>query len=136
MEKIIIRGCEGRGDGDHPYLTRWVLFRKKWLAIYFHKFHRSDADDLHDHPWNFISIILWRGYFEQTFTPNGHAFNFKRILPGTIIYRKSTHAHRVILIENKPAYTLVIRFKDKFNWGFYHKGIYLPFRNYFRKFGC
>jgi len=135
MQKLIIHGCDARGDGPEPYLTRWILFRKRSIALYFHKFHRSDAEDLHDHPWNFISIILWRGYKEQTFTENG-GLQIKRVYPGSIIFRKSTHAHRVVLINDKPAYTLVIRFKDNYNWGFYVKGVYIHFREYFIKMRC
>lgn len=138
MEKLIIRGCDGRGDGELPYLTRWVLIRKRKFALYFHKFHRSDAEDLHDHPWSFISIILWRGYYEQTFKKNGDCcgYEIKKIWPGSILYRKSSHAHRVILHNGKPAYTLVIRFKDNVNWGFYRSGVYLHFVDYFKTFKC
>jgi hypothetical protein len=135
MRKLIIHGCEARGDGRDPYLTRWIIFKFRLIALYFHQFHRSDAEDLHDHPWNFISIILWRGYYEQTFTSGG-LLKIKRVYPGTILYRKSSHAHRVILIDRKPAYTLVVRFKDKLNWGFYQRGTYINFIKYFKKMGC
>ena len=135
MKKLIIHGCEARGDGQDPYLTRWIILKFKWLGLYFHKFHRSDAEDLHNHPWNFISIILWRGYNEQTFAGN-RGLNIKRVYPGSIIFRKSSHAHRVILIGGKPAYTLVIRFNDSRNWGFFRKGRYIHFLEYFKQMGC
>lgn len=137
IKKIIIHGCEGRGDGDQPYLTRWILFRIKRFAVYFHKFHRSDADDLHNHPWSFITIILWRGYYEQTFDTEYPGYcKLRRIRPGSILFRKSDHAHRVILVQNKPAYTLVIRFRDNYHWGFFHNGRFIHFIHYFKKFGC
>src|SRR3954465_13658675 len=52
-----------------PYLTRWTLFGARSngnVAVYLHRFHRSDADELHNHPWPFISIILAGGYWERT----------------------------------------------------------------------
>lgn len=61
LEKKIIRGCEGRGDADSPYLSRWCLAATRWGNLYLHKFHRSDYDDMHDHPWWFLSLVLWRG---------------------------------------------------------------------------
>lgn len=64
--KKIIYGCEERGDAHKPYLTRYTLIDTKHFQLCLHVFHRSDADDHHDHPWNFISLILWRGYFEET----------------------------------------------------------------------
>lgn len=49
-----------------PYLKRWYLFRTKPFAVFLHRFFRSDEDRaLHDHPWPFITFILWRGYIEH-----------------------------------------------------------------------
>jgi len=143
MKKLIIHGCEERGDKSFPYLTRWILFRiNEWFAIYFHKFHRSDAEDLHDHPWDFITIILWRGYNEVTFDKN--IFNYgkdiritKRKYPGFILFRKAEHSHRVELINNKPAYTLVFRFKKRRDWLFwFSERSGMNFLEYFKIFGC
>src|ERR1700721_599838 len=66
LHKKTIMGCEARGGGNSPYLTRITLIETRRFSIYLHWFHRSDADDLHDHPWDFTSMILWRGYAEET----------------------------------------------------------------------
>lgn len=66
MKKKIIYGCEARGDAQSPYLSRWTLLDLPFGALYLHRFHRSDADEMHDHPWSFWSLILWRGYVEET----------------------------------------------------------------------
>lgn len=48
------------------YLHRWYIIRKPWFALFLHKFVRSDEDRaLHDHPWDFLVIPIWRGYFEH-----------------------------------------------------------------------
>ena len=56
-----------------PYLERYHLFlidRQSFpFNIFLHKFLKSDPDDLHDHPWDFISIILWGGYWEYYYEP-------------------------------------------------------------------
>ena len=37
------------------------------MAVFIHKFVRSDEDRaLHDHPWNFLVIPIWRGYIEHS----------------------------------------------------------------------
>lgn len=140
--KKIIYGCESRGDANQPYLSRWTLFKNDKIKIYFHKFHRSDADDLHDHPWNFISIILWRGYNEVTFKKDDRG-NFlnerltKRIYPLSILFRKADHTHRVELINRKPAYTLVFTGKYVRNWGFIVNDMkWQLWTKYFREKGC
>lgn len=144
MKKKIIYGCEERGDYDKPYLIRWDLFSCKWFTVYFHKFVRSDADDLHDHPWNFLSIILWRGYNEETFKDlPGKDFDShtaeriqKRYWPGMILFRSASHAHRVVLVNEKPAYTLVIRSKYIRSWGFFTGPQWQHFTEYFKAKGC
>jgi hypothetical protein len=101
--KIIVN-CE-----QQMYLTRWFIWRGKNLGIYIHKFHRSDEDRaLHDHPWSFLSIILWRGYYEVTQNKKGARLLYanapliqikKRKWPGMILYRPATWRHRVELLR-------------------------------------
>lgn len=49
------------------YLHRWYVIRKTGFGLFIHKFVRSDEDRaLHDHPWPFIVIPIWRGYIEHS----------------------------------------------------------------------
>ena len=58
--------------GDPPFLWRWNLMYRKGFTVKLHRFLRSDpARDLHDHPWDFVSIILWGGYYEETESGEG-----------------------------------------------------------------
>jgi len=104
-------------DGD-IYLIRWYIIKNKRFALYLHKFVSSDEDRaLHDHPWPFLVIPIWRGYYE---------YNLKgksRVLPiiSTRI-RGSDYRHRVYLIDNKPAWSLFMRGRKIRQWGFYPGG--------------
>ena len=63
----IIYGWSGR-EGDFPalpYLTRYVLIKARSWQLCLHVFHRSDFPDWHDHPWDFLTLVLWRGYIEN-----------------------------------------------------------------------
>jgi hypothetical protein len=163
FSKKIIYGCEGRGDADKPYLTRYTVFESKPFQIALHVFHRSDADALHDHPWNFLSIILWRGYNEVTRTaphcpdckskmvymaginqyycPEFEFCNFhcylpavrikSRKYPGMFLFRKATHSHRVELVNNKKAVTLVFMGKRWREWGFFTSKGWQQWQRYF-----
>jgi hypothetical protein len=96
---------------------------------------------LHDHPWNFITIPLWRGYNDCIFNggkdnKGNPTFLRKRMWPLTIHYRPATHIHFVELIDNMPAWTLVIRFKYIRWWGFWCNGVFTMFRDYFQQNGC
>src|ERR1700728_4525634 len=103
----IMRGCDAPGDVESLYMTRLTLFQgaNKGVKLCIHIFHRSDFDDLHDHPWNFWSLILWRGYNEIA------EVGSQRVWPGQMIRRKADWRHRVQLLrENgreKKAITLV-----------------------------
>lgn len=134
IRKKIIYGCEARGDGDQPYLTRYTLLQTKRGNLHFHVFHRSDGPEMHDHPWAFISVILWRGYREYC---HENAFwQGKRTWPGQILYRMASHTHRVELIDGKRAVTLVWTFKREREWGFFTKKGWQPWKDYFRERGC
>lgn len=139
--KIIVN-CDRK-----PYLRRWYLIHWKFFSLFLHRFFRSDEERaLHDHPWSFITFILWRGYIEhqekshpcpicnsryQTVPshkcPNCHGSKFftiqstHRRWPLTIHYRPATHRHRVELVDGKPAWTLIIHFKRIREWGFWEK---------------
>lgn len=79
--------------GDDPYLLRWyVIPRNTKFNIYLHKFCRSDDDRaLHDHPWDFWSLILKGAYTEHT------ADGTTRRPWLSLAHRKAEHAHRVEL---------------------------------------
>lgn len=54
-------------DGSGLLMTRYYLTPKIFgCRLVIHQFHRSDNDrHYHDHPWNFISIVLKGKYYEH-----------------------------------------------------------------------
>lgn len=95
------------------YLHRWYVIRTAPFAVFIHKFVRSDEDRaLHDHPWNFLVIPIWRGYIEHSqvrewLDDGGPALPDwsdkiikRRVLPilGTR-FRRGTYKHRVELLK-------------------------------------
>lgn len=117
-----------------PYLTRWYLFRRPRIAFFLHLFIRSDEERaLHDHPWSFITIILWRGYIEHTENIEvcecgSFDCKFSKLVkrarrkwPLMICWRPAEWRHRVELVKGKQAVTIVIRFKERREWGFWER---------------
>lgn len=48
------------------HFRRYSIFQCKYFNIYIHRIFKSDEDKhKHNHPWNFISVILWGGYIES-----------------------------------------------------------------------
>lgn len=50
------------------HFRRYRLLQTPWFAIYIHHILISDQDkDMHDHPWNFTSVILEGAYREVSY---------------------------------------------------------------------
>jgi hypothetical protein len=109
--KKIIYGCAEHGQQDTPLMTRYYLYDGRFGQLVIHIFHRSDDYELHDHPWNFWSFILWNGYIEESavydvdYSRTNSAFETlgsppttrKRKWPGMLLLRKPEHMHRIEL---------------------------------------
>jgi hypothetical protein len=125
-------------EENGPYMVRYKLFRCPWFKIFLHHILRSDEDEeLHDHPWNFVSLILWSGYHEILPT-KGHPSVPdwpRRIRTGAVVRHRAADAHRLIL--ERPAWTLVAVTGKKRHWGFWTKDGWLPYEEFFdRKYGA
>lgn len=130
MRTLYIYGCEARGDYNDLYLVRYELIACRWFTLCIHVFHRSDAIDMHDHPWNFYTLILWNGYNE--ITPAGR----ERIKAGRLLFRKAAYQHRVELIGKRKAVTLVLMGKRVRSWGFITSKGWQLFTDYFKDNRC
>ncbi len=108
------------------YMIRWTLFSCRLFSIKLHRFLREDwTDDLHDHPWPFVSFVLRGFYIEE----EGRAAK-KRVVKW-LNWKKTTDRHRVFFV--KPGtLTLVISGRKSSDWGFYeHRGDnWVPWQTY------
>lgn len=131
------------GPTDKPYLKRWYLWpQNRWCNGYLHAFLRSDDDqEMHDHPWDFLTLILKGRYTEITPT----TMVVRRA--GAIAYRRATWRHRVELHTDRrdwtwqifsdgrpterPCYTLVITGPRRRPWGFWcANGQFIPWQQF------
>lgn len=107
------------------YLFRWTLLRFPWFSVYLHHFVGDDWSlDLHDHPKRFISIGLSGQYIEET--PVGA----RRYRAPWVRTFPASHIHRLRMIDGGECWTLVIVLKPVRDWGFWHFGRFIPFREY------
>jgi len=107
------------------YLYRWTLAARRGLfGVYLHHFVGDDwSRDLHDHPKRFISIGLWGWYIEETPTSRRkYRAPWIRTFP-------AEHIHR-LMVPSKNTWTLVIVLKPVREWGFWHEGRFIGWREY------
>ncbi|SKM81860.1 Uncharacterised protein [Mycobacteroides abscessus subsp. massiliense] len=131
-------------EGEPPYLLRWyVIPRNRWLNVYLHKFLRDDDDRaLHDHPWWFLSLVLWGQYIEVTDDGRSvrSAPELWRLFWGDrpLVFRPALWRHRVELVKAPatsvertrirprlralPCWTLIVTGPRTRLWGFWCSG--------------
>lgn len=119
--------------GETLYLTRWWLLgssTSRW-ALMLHKMHRPDDDACHhDHPWSFLTLILFGGYVDEvTLTDGRIRTRLNRI--GRLLFRRAEHTHRIHALPAGSCFTLVLRFRKRRSWGFHTEhGGWVPWRRF------
>jgi hypothetical protein len=103
------------GTGDTPLYERIVIARSAARCIYVHRWLRSDPDELHDHPWDWCSVILSGSYWEVT--EEGRFFRDA----GSVAIRKAEERHKVVLDDANPVkpVSLFITGIERREWGFH-----------------
>lgn len=102
-----------------PYLIRYSIFDCKYFSIKIHKILQSDIGGFHDHPWDYISIMIKGSYIEETVVELDTPYIITRqikIKSPSIIYRNGKKLHRLLLEENKTCTTIVITSKKYRSW--------------------
>ncbi|MCA9361784.1 hypothetical protein KC906_00265 [Candidatus Kaiserbacteria bacterium] len=127
-----------KNDEGEPYLVRYRLWQSKHgVNVYLHHILRSDYDRaLHDHPFDFVTILLWGSYIEwqphwckmffdspverQTEPAGNRSFVQVRTHRGwlSVIRHKATDPHRLEL-RNGKVWSLFLRGPKVREWGFY-----------------
>jgi hypothetical protein len=103
------------GSADSVYLDRMYVIQTPLFGIMFHRIFRPDRQrDLHDHPWNFLSIVLRGFYIEDTVDGRKTCrwFNWKR----------AEDRHSIVWCSRSPVWTLVFTGRKRRTWGFWTDG--------------
>lgn len=110
------------------HFRRWKFFQiKNLFSIYIHKIYLPDYDEhVHNHPWNFVSIILDGGYVEID-----HNGNPVSRWTGSISFKSRTSFHKITHVYKSPTKTLVITGpKIKIPWGYLVNDKFVDFKTY------
>lgn len=117
MEKFEVPNYDGPGN----YLTRWRVIRTPWAAIYVHRFDGPDPrPTLHDHPWNFTSIVLRGGYVERRL--NAETLEVDEAHTVRRVNRvRAAEAHSIMRLLRVPTWTLMLVGRRTRTWGYLQK---------------
>ena len=110
-------------DG-RPYMKRYYLHHSPAMSIRLHHLLTSDPGrDLHDHPWDFCSLLLTGGYRETT--PDGET-DYRS---PCVVSRRAEQFHRLDLLDG-PMWTYVVTGPVRRRWGFMTEGGWVHWREY------
>jgi len=109
-----IRWKEALGEKSNPYLFRWTFIFFNYSIRIHHWLRSDDKRFFHDHPYDFISIIL-KGKYTNV-TPEGR-FEVKQ---GSMWKSKAENRH-YLDIPKEGAWTLLLCGKPRIKWGFWIK---------------
>lgn len=101
---------EKLGHPDRPYMKRWVV-DCRWFSLRLHHwFCGDDPRHFHDHPWWFLTLVLWGSYTD--INPHGKEY----LSVGSIRFRPALHKHTV---STTGCWTLLLTGPQKREWGFW-----------------
>src|SRR6266705_1293487 len=112
------------------YLRRYKIVDTMFGYVYLHNIQRPDEDkDPHDHPWNFMSVLLNGGYDECLFGDDAAVRGpiIERRARGSVSVRGKDTIHKIVSVL--PAtWTLVVCTPRYREWGFITSGGWVPWR--------
>jgi hypothetical protein len=110
--------CWGKKIGT-DYMTRWG-FSTPYGGVYVHKFIGPDKDErLHDHPWQFVSLILKGGYVETTAGVPPRKWEHVYYGAGRVLFRAERWRHKIWVEPGTTCWTIVVTGRRRHAWGFY-----------------
>lgn len=103
------------------HFQRWCIISiKNLFSINLHIIYKADEDNhLHNHPWNFISMVLWGRYVERLEDRLVNRF------PLQISYRRKNVFHKIHMLLSRKVVTLNIMFSKQKEWGYKVDGGYV-----------
>lgn len=118
---------EKLGKKECPYVERWVadfgLF-----SIRLHKWLSSDdSRALHDHPWNYSTIVL-KGHYYDIGEQAGDTY---ALFAGLKIHKRKAERRHWVKIDKAPVWTLLFTGAEHRQWGFWVKGKFRKRNKYF-----
>jgi hypothetical protein len=115
-----IRSKEGK-----LHFRRWELLKTKWFSIWIHGIYESDQDlHLHNHPWDFKSIVLKGSYIELT--EKGFVWQ----TPLKFNSRNGENFHKIYKLLTPVVYTLFFVTPTKREWGYEVNGEFITHEKY------
>jgi hypothetical protein len=126
----LLGGWEIIGPVECPLMLRRTLLSCRWFKLLWHEFFPGASDRVaHDHPRSFVTFVVRGGYDDLS---PGRPVD--RLRAPAVRFRRAEHAH-ITRVHGDGAKTLVVMGPLRREWGFWHLGAWLPWREHERRYG-
>lgn len=116
---------EIKSKSGEVHFRRWEILKTRWGSIWLHAIYKADQDKhLHNHPWDFKSLVLKGSYLEQT---------EKGIIkqhPCKFNSRNGESYHKILELLSPVVYTLFFVSPTKREWGYNVNGKFIDHITY------
>lgn len=136
-----------RADG-RVYLERWGLSHPRIGGVLLHRMDAPDPGrDLHDHPWTFVTIVLWGGYTEERASARGAPMLaqiadrwpetcqrgvVEKVRPFRPRRMRLDECHTITELTRRTSWSLVINGPRRRTWGFFMPDGWIDYQTYDR----
>jgi hypothetical protein len=115
------------------YMRRWILQTPLGTLRLHHIMRPDDARDFHDHPWSFVSLVVWGWYIEER--PGWPVLGelrpvIRRRRIGGLAHRRATDLHAITHVAPGGCWTAVISGPRVRRWGFQTPSGWVYWRDY------
>ena len=109
------------------YMQRWIL-ATPWGMLRLHHILQADGGrNTHDHPFDFVTMILRGGYTEEIVDGNRTAWVTRTA--GSRVHHVAEAPHRICMLHG-DTWTLVLAGAIRRTWGFHTPRGWVPFTEY------
>lgn len=94
-------------------LARLSVGSSSGAAVMLHYFPKhTPGPEMHDHPWPFVTLMLWGGYTDHSVDAAG--YHVDDLYAGSLRFRPARHRHRTVVWQ--PTVTIVLRGRVERGW--------------------
>lgn len=114
------------------YLDRFRVIDTPFFSIFIHAIRGTDPDpDLHDHPRDFLSFLVWGRYVEEI----GDGWKRCAVPVGWFNFKRARVAHRIVQLSCRTVWTIVIGGARRREWGFQTRNGWVHWKQYKEEHG-
>ena len=95
----------------HEKFTRYIVYQCRFFSLRLHQIQAPEWQKCHDHPWSFLTFLIWPGYQERV------EDKIYRRWPGMILWRPAKFTHAVYTPYG-TSWSLVLLMKKSNEWSF------------------